>query len=360
MIRLALVLCLFSLLGFTHLPQWRARLSDPFHESCLKNAPSSLHKSVIQSLVCGSSLKNLSEQQNWKNLGLIHVLVVSGGHLSILAWLLMHMRKLPLFDRLIHPRAWTCAVGLILILFSLGNRLQPPILRALLEWMGRREFERRGWRPVEISLLSTWVALPFSSTIFDLLSLALSFFASLAVSQTAKTLHRKPILQAFTLQLAVWWILLPLLVTMGIPHPMTSFVNVLLAPLLGMTLIPLALLTWTSHLFPALSGKVSDPLFMGAVFDGAWRTTSSVIEWLSSLLPQASPTLQGVRALQLGFELTGILVAALTFTTGALLLRSRREARREEIRKSRLGPTLALTGAILLSILVHQEIIGRL
>ena len=360
MIRLVLILSLFTIFGSSSLPKLRARFTLPFHAYCLKNTPSAQHKSEIQSLVCGSSLKNLSEQQDWKNLGLIHILVVSGGHLSILASLLMHMHRVP--RRLatanqarLHPLIMF-SIAVMLILFCLANRLQPPVLRSLVEWLIRSRLSSRGWRPAEISLVSTWIALPFSSTIFDLLSLALSFFASVAVQQTSKALHRRPILQAISLQISVWWVLLPLLFTMGFPHPLTTMVNVVLAPVLGATLIPLAMLTWSSHIMPPLLGESNDPVLLGVLFDSTWRKLAIGIQWLAAELPSASPRIKGVQPLLLGPERTSTLILGLMCATCAILIRSRREVRRESIKKSRLKPFMISLGAIVIAVLVHREL----
>lgn len=351
MIRLALLLTLLTFVGHSKLPVWRARITKSFYVQCLKTTPDVKTKSEIQSLVCGRTLRNSTDQNSWKNLGLIHILVVSGGHLSVLAALLMHI---------VRSRRKRFLIGTVLTLFCLANQLQPPVLRALFEWSFRSVLGRRGWRSPEVSLMSTWFALPFSSTIYDLLSLALSFFASVAVEQTARTLHRRPILSLVALQVAVWWILLPLLFTLGLPHPLTSMTNLVLAPLLGATLIPFAMVTWASGLFPNLSGNAADPVGLGFLFDIAWSALSRFIHWLAEVLPAASPKLQGARPLLFGYEISGILLITLFCGTCALLIRSRRERRREGISKSRLVPITMIATALLLGIAVHREIANRI
>jgi hypothetical protein len=297
--------------------------------------------------------------QSWKNLGLIHILVVSGGHLSILAALLVHIARaqvlLPSASEA-RARRTKILVGIVLIFFSLANRLQPPVLRSLLEWFFRSKLERRGWRSPEIALVTTWLALPFSSTIFDLLSLALSFFASVTVEGAARKLHRHPLLSLISIQISVWWILMPLLFTMGLPHPLTTMTNILLAPLLGATLIPFAMLTWLSGAAPAISGLQDDPIYMGYLFDLAWSKIAIGIRWLADALPAATPKVSGVQPLVLGFEITTVLVMAVFCATCALLVRSQRESRRRGVARSSLAPAMTVAAATAASIVLHHAL----
>lgn len=353
MIRLALALTVFIFIGFVHLPKWSARISEPFHQHCLKFTPISKQRSEIQSLVCGSSLKNLTERNAWKNLGLIHILVVSGGHLLILSELLTRgfssLRKLGVigarvatFERLFS--------AIMLISFALANRLEPPVLRALLEWLLRSKLEVRGWRKPEIALVTTWIALPFVSHTSDLLSLALSFFASIAV-QTSSSLapgEQKTWsygLRSVALQVAIWWLLLPWLFTMGLPHPLTTLVNIALAPLLGATLIPLAMLA-----------TVTTSESLGIVFDFTWALASGLVGFLSSHLPESSSKISRVQVLSLHGELAVIFTLSILSISGALLLRSPRTSRTNAEKHAKKKAAVWITAALILGCLLHQTI----
>ena len=204
--------------------------------------------------------------------------------------------------------------------------------------------------------MSTWFALPFSSSIYDLLSLALSFFASVTVEQTARHLHRRRWLQAIALQLAVWWILLPLLFTMGVPHPLTSMTNIVLAPLLGATIIPFAMLTWASGLMPAWSSNSNDPIWFGYAFDSVWEKLNIGISWLAEALPQASPGIAGVKPLIFGFESTTALLVAILYATAALLLRSKREQRRAGLARSGVLPWSIVLVGFAIALVVHTRL----
>ena len=292
---------------------------------------------------------------SWRNLGLIHILVVSGGHLTILAALLSVVRPRRDENRLA-KKIHTAFVGLILILFCLANELQPPVLRALLEWMLRKPFQRRGWRTPETALMATWFALPFSSSIYDLLSLALSFFASVTVEQTARRLHSHKWLQAVAIQHGVWWVLLPLLFTMGVPHPLTSMSNIVLAPMLGATVIPLAMITWLSGAFPNFSGTADDPIGLGYAFDFGWEKLNFALVHLADFLPQASPRINGAKPLIFGIEITIALLIAIAAATAALLVRSRREPRRQHLARSQIPTWLFLVAAFAASLFVHAQL----
>ncbi len=367
MIRFAVFCTILTIVAYSSLPRWRAEFTRPLFEACLRNTPNSHYKSEIQSLVCGSTLHKSrldSVDQTshviaaWRSLGLIHILVVSGGHLSILAALLTLVVNL--FTRsnshnAIARRASFLVIGCILVLFCLANRLQPPVLRALIEWYARRPLERRGWRPQETALVSTWISLPFSSSIYDLLSLALAFFASVTVEQTARSLYRHRWLAAIALQIAVWWVLLPLLFTMGVPHPFSTMVNVVLAPLMGATLIPLAMLAWLSGVLPPLV-SANDPVGLGFVFDFIWEKVSIAISLLAGVLPAASAQIDGQKPLLFGMESTAGLLTGIAAAIAALLMRTRREGRRESVASSQLLPALLVAAGFLLAIVVHRSL----
>ncbi len=198
----------------------------------------------------------------WRNLGLIHLLVVSGGHLMILAWCL---------DRVRTP-AWIRTP--VLILFTLMNRLELPVLRSLFGLLGSQRLRRLGWTPAESVLLTTWFCLPFLDSPRDLSSLLMSFAASLALSWAGRNAPTTPILQMLAVQTLIWWLLFPLLIPLSVAHPIASFSNVLLAPLIGWTLIPLGFAAW------AIGGPLS------TVFKIFWNTTNQTLAFIAERLPQ--------------------------------------------------------------------------
>lgn len=158
------------------------------------------------------------------------------------------------------------------------------------------------------------------------------------------------------LQTAVWWVLLPLLFTLGLPHPLSTLVNVVLAPLLGATLIPLAMIAWLSGTFPVLWGHVGDPVFLGVVFDFAWVKTAKLIAWLSSVLPEATPKIGNTSPLLFGFELSTVLLISLFSGAVALLIRTRRQGRAEALAQTPWQAWAMIAVAIIASVVLHGQI----
>lgn len=265
MTRAAIALFVLTLSLSPFLPSISAEISRPFHKRCLDFKPllsSPVAPTAVSSLVCGATLKDSVAISTWRNLGLIHLLVVSGGHLMILAWCLNKVRT-PLWLRV--P---------ILILFTLMNRLEPPVLRSLLGTLGSNQLRRFGWTPAESVFITTWLCLPFLNGSHELSSLLMSFAASLALSWVGRNAAPSPILQLLATQSLIWWLLFPLLVPLSVAHPIASFSNVLLAPVIGWTLIPLGFAAWM------IGGPIS------LVFDQYWKTANQILAFISNELPQ--------------------------------------------------------------------------
>lgn len=180
----------------------------------------------------------------------------------ILAWCL---------DRVRTP-AWIRVP--VLVLFTLMNRLEPPVLRSLFGLLGSQPLRRLGWTPAESVLFTTWLCLPFLDSPRDLSSLLMSFAASLALSWAGRNAPATPLLQMFAVQTLIWWLLFPLLIPLSVAHPAASFSNVLLAPLIGWTLIPLGFATW------AIGGP------LGTVFEKFWNLTNQTLAFIAERLPQ--------------------------------------------------------------------------
>lgn len=323
---MAIALFVFSVTTYSHLPALRAHLSQPFHEHCLKSTPKFSNESdrrIQQALVCGRNLNDQNDEyRSWRELGLIHVLVVSGGHLSILAvfvqGILRHIFLLPFSRVAIPPRYLHLTVQaltlMIITWLAAANRFEPPVLRAWIDFLLRARLKQNGYQGQETSLISTWLALPSISTHSDLLSLALSFFASVLIEVVGQALHRRPWLAALCLQASLWWALLPLLLPLGLPHPVATLSNLLLAPIIGGVLIPMALghfaftqldFTWLSH-----------------PFSWTWKLVHNLVRQLSDLTPDLAPRFQ------LSFFENSVAGFALLFLACALILRYRSRGRR--------------------------------
>ena len=86
------------------------------------------HRELARGFICGASLQNSKEQWLFQQSGLIHLIVVSGGHLQILTSVLLECSPLWLRRR---SRAFHWILGLILFAYCLMTGFQAPVVRAL-------------------------------------------------------------------------------------------------------------------------------------------------------------------------------------------------------------------------------------
>lgn len=354
MIRLAIALFFLTLVLHSSLPSWRAKYTSPFHQQCLKITPiqkaeptENPSRAVHQALVCGRNLKSSESLQNWKDLGLIHILVVSGGHLTILAktlWLVLMLITSSLnflSRRKFEHRRWLTHTASKLLVFSaitalaIANQFEPPVLRAWLDYILRPTFKKYGWQANERSFVTTWLALPAIADEGDLLSLGLSFFASVVVESVSRRHHDQPLLLAVMMQNFLWWALLPLLLPMGIPHPLATLSNVILAPLLGVVLIPAAL-------FSFLFG-------LEDIFPWVWRITEITIQFVAAFLPNAAPAVP-IK----GAKWTEITTLSMVVMALAIISRSSPLSRWERKAKARWPNWLAAFALLALASAAHQ------
>jgi hypothetical protein len=357
MIRLAITLSILTLVLHSSLPSWRAKYTRPFHQQCLKFTPiqklepsESSSRAVHQALVCGRNLKSSDSLKNWKDLGLIHILVVSGGHLTILAkslWLVLMFAALAfnfLSRRKFEHRRFLALHACKLLVFSaitalaIANQFEPPILRAWLDHMLRPTLKRHGWQANEGSFVATWLALPSIADESDLISLGLSFLASVVVESASRRQHDYPLLLAVTLQTLLWWALLPLLLPMGVPHPMATLSNVILAPLLGSVLIPIALFSFVVGLED--------------IFPWVWRITEFIIQFFADILPEAAPAVP-VK----GSNWAGITTLSLTIMALAITSRSSTLSQWERKTSARWPSWLAALALLTMASAAHQILI---
>ncbi|MDZ4081926.1 MAG: ComEC/Rec2 family competence protein [Bdellovibrionales bacterium] len=352
MIRLAIALSILTLVLHSSLPSWRAKFTRPIHQQCLKYTPLSNSgdvrkearneiREVHQALVCGRNLKPSESLKNWKDLGLIHILVVSGGHLTILAKsLLAFLLLLPSLLKLSVTRLTTTVrvakvlVFIAITLLALANQFEPPVLRAWLDHILRPALKKYGWQTTEGSFVTTWLALPAVSDESDMISLGLSFFASVVVESASERHYEHPLLLAVTLQTYLWWALLPFLLPFGLPHPIATLTNVILAPLLGAVLIPAALFTYL--------------LGLNEVFPWIWHATEWIIHSFAGWLPPAAPALPG------STRWTALTYCALITMALALISRDQRLSRWERKNQTTWPIWTAAAVSLAIATAAHQ------
>lgn len=292
----------------------------------------------------------------WRELGMIHVLVVSGGHLSILAafirmiltWALLATFSGQSISRERLVVAVHAVTFLTITWLAVANRFEPPVLRAWIDFLIRPRLKRYGYQGTEACLASTWMALPSISSTGDLLSLSLSFFASILLEVVGQNLHRNPWIAAFSLQIALWWALLPMLLPLGLPHPISTMSNLLLAPLIGGILIPLAL--FNHGLAMLITGGSQ---IVNTAFAWTWEITHELVGLIAEASPSMAPPLAITGKSQL---LSALALSALAM---ALVLRRTSVGRLADLRSRKLGAILATCALLALGVWLHQDLSNK-
>lgn len=221
-------------------------LSGGLNQLCLDWAPKSQHREVYQALVCAHPIKTHASQFLFKELGAIHILVVSGAHLYFLETLIKKVSGH-------HGPPWI--YNLVLLLFVAICQWKAPILRAFLFMQINHINKRRALSlPHHYRLfLSVFLCLVLNPTWIQSPSLPLSWLACLGLS-----LGRHSFSQSFLIYLFVS----PIIAPMGLPSAWSILINAFITPIIGLALFPLSLFCF---LIPHLHQWV-DPLWDGCLF----------------------------------------------------------------------------------------------
>lgn len=231
---------IFSLLIILILKKYEvwSMLIDAAQTSCLSFYRHLTYASYHQALVCGSPLPNDSFLSQLLQVGLIHMLVVSGAHLGFLQ---SFFRLLRIPDAL----TWV-----FLCLYTLFTGAQPPVLRALVQ----------RWFDFPTRMHQVFWAGIFCLGVFGFsYSLLLSWLATLGVlwpGGRERGLYKQALL--------IYSVMIPALFSLGTQHPLSVVWNVLVAALLGWGLLPASMIAplhpwlalfseWLWHLFLALT-----------------------------------------------------------------------------------------------------------
>jgi competence protein ComEC len=212
---------------------------------CLSMAPQfSGQKVFYQALVCGKSL-NFEQSESLRRSSLLHIFVVSGSHLLLLAESLRWLFYLPKPGTRLHRWSVTFAepiIFFVMLIFCFVTGLQAPAVRAAIQ-IAVRGFAQRihlHWNGPTTTLVAGWVCLALNPSWFQSLSFILSWLASMAMA-VAQALRVKSVL--LTNILIYFWTLVPL-AWITFPDPAGILFNVILGPLVGNWLFPLTLVTF--------------------------------------------------------------------------------------------------------------------
>jgi len=229
-------------------------LSGALHTACLNQTPETPYKVFYQALACGERPPSSSEILLLKQLGIIHIMVVSGFHILMLNRVFHLILRGP-FLSLLKP--------FFLFAFVMTCQFQLPVVRAWIQslLLGlNKKCSLQIPKPLTL-FLSILICLLIFPEKYASLSLPLSWVACLGIQ-----LGRNHWSQScFT-----YLLIMPVLSSFAALSPWTILINCLFAPLIGLILFPLSLLCffisdlsfYVDHLWLALlwSGEKVMPL----------------------------------------------------------------------------------------------------
>lgn len=223
-----------------------SNLTRSLHSQCLNFTPESLNKEIYSALICGNKLSSSDFSQNLKNLGIYHVIIVSGSHLIFLSILVEKIFSSTRF------RKWKFITLPLLSLYALTTGAEPPVVRALLGLI-IDSYQKRNklfWSQNEVIFISVLISLALFDPWKRSYSLILSYVASvsLSLSKEKNPIHKN---------LKIYILILPFLLPLSAPHPLSFISNMTLSPLIAVILFPLSFLSFLLPYFHLLV----DPLW---------------------------------------------------------------------------------------------------
>jgi ComEC/Rec2-related protein len=247
---------------FSHrVPDILAIFTMPLQQFCINHVPSSPHHDLMAALVCGERLPSSDLKFDFVRTALLHLVVASGSHLALIETAVRIMCR--------KSRRSEGVVALSLSSYALFAGLCPPFLRVLLTW-GLQNFcsgFKLGWSRLQTLTMGGFLTLLFCNRAEDLLSLALSWIAGLAVhilSNRNSELNRSrrddesKLARHLMFHSLMYCLMIPALLPLSVPHPLSIAWNLFLGPLLTALLFPLAAL---SFFLPPIAVALVDSLF---------------------------------------------------------------------------------------------------
>ena len=214
---------------------WLSPLTEFLHTWCLDRVLSYTAQTEIHSaLICGKRLPlESSVRKIFTDVGLIHLMVVSGAHLIFLEKTLNTLPKWPYKN---------ISTIFCLIFYSLIAELHPPIFRALISFFlsaFSKKFQLH-WNPYWRVMFSGMICIIFNPEWISSVSLQLSWAGALAFSYKHSRLMA---------QILSYMLILPLISQWTSLHPLSIALNWIFFPLISITLFPLSVLSFICPLF---------------------------------------------------------------------------------------------------------------
>lgn len=219
-------------------------LSKTLHHLCLNFSQKGPYEELYQSISCGTRLP-LDLHPLFANSGLIHLIIISGLHISLLYKSLNYLqRKIPIL-----PKSLTF---IFLLLYTFMLNVSAPALRAycfqVIKVINKKY--KLHWPPSYSILLSILLSLLFKPVLWASLSLLLSWVAIVIIYFIQQALthplmpkaYKRPLIKTILNSTFLYLFLFPILSQFNNIHPLSIVVQLLLAPLLLFSLIPLSII----------------------------------------------------------------------------------------------------------------------
>lgn len=247
-----LIALTYYLLGNTpsDLSELLISLSQFLHNFCLSFSKASPYQGLYQSLSCGVKLPQ-SLYPLFASSGLIHLIIISGLHISLLYRLLSFAQKKIKFL----PRSLNAVFSLtILFFYTLMLNVSAPALRAycfqIIQLTNKKC--KLHWPPSYLILISVLLSLLWKPALWTSLSLLLSWLAILVIYLVQQTLahplipkiYKQIVIKKIIQSLLLYLFLFPILSQFNSLHPFSIFVQLLFTPLLLFILIPLSIVQY--------------------------------------------------------------------------------------------------------------------
>jgi|GEM_PF-2935934 len=262
------------------LPILLADISKNFHQQCLFHLPHISSQDWVGSLVCGERLSNPLIYKLLIDTSLVHLLVISVGHLQMLSWALEQtdrFQQFPTWARKgIQIFRW-----LVLFGFALTSGFHPPVARALFAEALRSLNERFRWHwsLFTITTASGLLALAYQPMWIFALGLYLPWicclgFCIVAFHRDTRHHHKENIRE---LLITATLIQILLVIPLGEFRWEGVVANAFLMPLFGLFLFPVSALTYLFR-------------FLGPACDFFFWCFEKLLRWVLSLMGSHSST----------------------------------------------------------------------
>ncbi len=243
-----------SILHFLTLPKYLAALAKKTQIICHEMTPAFTESRLtISSLVCGKKISDPKYFFALQSTGLIHIFVVSAGHLVVISEFLAYLGLSRFF------------ITFVLFVFTMITGFQAPCLRSLMAlligyFLTHRKLILTGPQVVFLTGIMTLALFPHWSQSF---SLQLSWAASLALSITSlfRNRNHSTLQNMIITSFCVFVVLLPFMQRLGGLHPLTILWNITLGTMTAFLLFPLSILAFLNPFFLNILEYIMKPFW---------------------------------------------------------------------------------------------------